>query len=115
MNIKGEDKNKNRTINKNIKDGINIEFYKNGMNRLHSGNKILVAEDDLITENKVGYKSEKKMFRVVRCCDVTEKPLKFYFNTPEEYEKTTGNIVPAEIKKEWLIYNKIEGGSTVSL
>jgi hypothetical protein len=49
--------------------------------------------------------SEKKMFRVVRSCDVTETPLKFYFNSPEEYEKTTGNIVPAEIKKEWLRYN----------
>ena len=100
MNKKGEDKNKN-----NIKNGSNVEFYKNGMNRLHSGSKILVAEDNLITENKIGDISEKKMFRVVRCCDVTEKPLKFYFNTPEEYEKHTGNIVPANIKKEWLIYN----------
>tara|TARA_B100000989_G_C19418800_1_gene417694 strand:+ start:176 stop:508 length:333 start_codon:yes stop_codon:yes gene_type:complete len=110
MNKKGEDQNRNKSKNKNknIKDDGTIEFYKNGMNRLHSGNKILVAEDDLITENKVGYKSEKKMFRVVRCCDVTEKPLKFYFNSPEDYEKTTGNIVSAEIKKEWLRYNMIE-------
>lgn len=99
MNKKGEDQNKNKSNSKNI------EFYKNGMNRLHSGSKILVAEDNLVTENKVGYMSEKKMFRVVRSCDVTEKPLKFYFNSPEEYEKTTGNIVPAEIKKEWLRYN----------
>lgn len=100
MNKKGEDQNKNKSKN--------MEFYKNGMNRLHTGSKILVAEDDLITENKVGYNSEKKMFRVVRCCDVTEKPLKFYFNTPEEYEKTTGNIVSADIKKKWLTYNRIE-------
>lgn len=101
MNKKGEDQNKNKSKN--------MEFYKNGMNRLHTGSKILVAEDDLVTEHKVGDMSEKKMFRVVRCCDVTEKPLKFYFNTPEEYEKTTGNIVPAELKKEWLRYNRIEG------
>ena len=108
MNKKGDDQIKNNSKSKNIKNGINVEFYKNGMNRLHTGSKILVAEDDLITENKVGYKSEKKMFRVVRCCDVTEKPLKFYFNTPEEYEKTTGNIVSADIKKEWLTYNRID-------
>tara|TARA_Y200000002_G_C22449011_1_gene565506 strand:- start:331 stop:651 length:321 start_codon:yes stop_codon:yes gene_type:complete len=106
MNKKGEDKNKN-----NIKNCSNVEFYKNGMNRLHSGSKILVAEDNLITENKIGDISEKKMFRVVRCCDVTEKPLKYYFNTPEEYEKITGNIVDAEVKKEWLRYNRIEVGT----
>ena len=50
MNKKGEDQNRNKSKNKNknIKDDGTIEFYKNGMNRLHSGNKILVAEDDLI-------------------------------------------------------------------
>ena len=67
--------------NKN-EDSVNVEFYKNGMNRLHNGNKITVAEHISITENRVGYKSEKNMFRVVRCCDDTERPIKYYFNSP---------------------------------
>ena len=86
--------------NKN-EDSVNVEFYKNGMNRLHNGNKITVAEHISITENRVGYKSEKNMFRVVHCCDDTERPIKYYFNSPEEYEKASGITVSTEVKKSW--------------
>ena len=86
--------------NKN-EDSVNAEFYKNGMNRLHNGNKITVAEHISTTENRVGYKSEKNMFSVVRCCDDTERPIKYYFNSPEEYEKASGIRVSTEVKKSW--------------
>lgn len=94
-------KSNNKNNNNKNEDSVNTEFYKNGMNRLHNGNKIIVAEHISITENRVGYKSEKNMFRVVRCCDDTERPIKYYFNSPEEYEKASGNRVSNVVKKSW--------------
>jgi hypothetical protein len=94
--------------NISVKESINKEFYKNGMNRLHIGSKIQVAENNTITENRVGYMSERKMFRVVRCSDISDKPIKYYFITPFEYEKVSGTTIPNEIKKKWMKNNNMD-------
>lgn len=93
--------NKNTKTNKSIKPPI----YSNGVNRLANGLKITLAETDETSESKVGHINEKKHFRVVRCCDVENIPIKYYFTSVNEYEKISGNIVNAETKNKWIKKN----------
>tara|TARA_Y100000816_G_C26037994_1_gene543557 strand:+ start:848 stop:1147 length:300 start_codon:yes stop_codon:yes gene_type:complete len=94
--------NKNTKTNKTIKKEV---IYDNGLNRLANGLKITLAETGEITQSKVGYINEKKYFRVVRCCDVENMPVKYYFSSINEYEKISGNNINRKIKEKWIKEN----------
>ena len=82
-----------------------LDFWEEQMRQSHRSSNYFFRKSPshyhMMLIVMAAYKSEKNMFRVVRCCDDTERPIKYYFNSPEEYEKASGNTVTNVVKKSW--------------